>query len=582
MKKMQLTNIKFSENPNFYLSEDALIYPEEKMNQEKIIAPEFLNKFEEIKTFQKEVHKYYNLILPVFTEFMNQVHSEKETSIYWERITGFWLISIISNYLDKYKRLEIAFKKEDCLKTQSIAFRDFQTPETIKEYFNILRGSSFFHLQQYSTILEEFYKAKTEFLSKEADFFIEESSQLDRTHKPKKSIKQKLREKFLSLLDCGYESKKTFYVSLFSNKDLFIIFLKSGFQYAPVLQDEIITIKEDLNVSLREKIKQYSTRNNLADAILHSSVQYFLPIEMFEGYLKISFHTSKLIDKILPNSIFTGIGFMWSTQFAVWAAKCASKGTILYGMQHGGTYGEVEILDGEFLERKLTDHYITWGWIEDEKTIPMPASRLLSKSLVKPLQVKNQILWVTTADSRFNYFVGQIGFGNRFLKYFQHQQELYKLLSPKIQSIIKIRLYSYDFGWKMKQRWTDSFPRIEFADTRQNFIDQAAQSELVVIDHLGGTTFLELLTLNIPVVVIANADLFVIRKGAKSFYDLLEENGVIYKSNEKAAKALPKIIEDVASWWSEKERRQAIENFKSNFALTSDKPLKTWFEFLKK
>ena len=42
-------------------------------------------------------------------------------------------------------------------------------------------------------------------------------------------------------------------------------------------------------------------------------------------------------------------------------------------MQHGGTYGEVQILGGEALERKLTDHYITWGWNEDEKTVPLPA-----------------------------------------------------------------------------------------------------------------------------------------------------------------------------------------------------------------
>jgi len=580
MKTLQLTNIKFNKIvPDFYLSEDALIFPECKSLKNKILVTSFLNDNKLITEFNKEVNKNYNLILPVLVNYLNHTHKENYSNIYWERILGFWLYSIITNYLDKHKRLVLAFEKESQIQTTSLSFSSFQTPLSTKEFLHAIRENNFFHLQQYSVILKDFYNEHVEFIDDLSYSITQDVKKTDKTQLFK-SLKNKIREIFLSIIDRGYSSKVAIYVSLFSNKELFTFFWKSRFRYAPIFKDSTVKVNREIDIELRNQISGFSTKNNFADSILHNSVKFFFPIELLEGYNIISLETSKYINKNIPTSIFTGIGFSWSSQFSIWAAKCADLGTKLYGMQHGGTYGEVQILGGEALERKLTDHYITWGWSENDDTIPMPASRLvnLKKSF---LNKKNQILWVTTADSRYNYFVGHIVFGNRFLQYFKHQQDFYSLIETKTQKKIKIRLYPNDFGWKLKDRWTASFQNIKFSNPNNSFIQESLNSKLVIIDHLGGTTFLELITMNVPVIIVADPSLFKFRVKSKPFYEELIRVGVVFTSKEKAAKEIEKIIIDTNTWMNFTERKDAVEQFKRNFAMTSKKPVRDWLTFLK-
>ncbi|MDB4324992.1 LIC12162 family protein [Flavobacteriaceae bacterium] len=579
MKTLQLTDIKFQRDPDFYLSEDALIFPECKSLKNKILVTSFLNDNKLITEFNKEVNKNYNLILPVLVNYLNHTHKENYSNIYWERILGFWLYSIITNYLDKHKRLVLAFEKESQIQTTSLSFSSFQTPLSTKEFLHAIRENNFFHLQQYSVILKDFYNEHVEFIDDLSYSITQDVKKTDKTQLFK-SLKNKIREIFLSIIDRGYSSKVAIYVSLFSNKELFTFFWKSRFRYAPIFKDSTVKVNREIDIELRNQISGFSTKNNFADSILHNSVKFFFPIELLEGYNIISLETSKYINKNIPTSIFTGIGFSWSSQFSIWAAKCADLGTKLYGMQHGGTYGEVQILGGEALERKLTDHYITWGWNEDEKTVPLPSSRLINRQEKKTNKKSNDILWISTTDSRYNYFVGHIVFGNRFLQYFKHQQDLYSLIETKTQKKIKIRLYPNDFGWKLKERWLDKFKKIKFADNKENFILQSLKSKLVIVDHFGGTTFLELISKNIPTIIIANPDLFIFRKDAKLAYKELEEFGIVYTSNNEAAKKINEIIKNPDEWWNEEPRLAVLAKFKERYANSSSNASRVWFEFL--
>lgn len=580
MKNLQLTSTNLNKKlPDFYLSEDALIFPDCKSFNSKILVSSYLNDSIEIEKFNHRVNEIYNLILPVISNYLNHIHKENYSNLYWERIIGFWLQTSITNYIDKFSRLNLAFKKESNIITNSISFSSFQLPLSTREFLYAARENDFFHLQQYSLILNEFFQGHVKYITHSFSF-INDVKINDKTNLFI-YIRNKIRKMLLSILDKGYTSKIAFYVSLFSNKELFTFFWKSRFRYAPILNDATVQIKREIDINMRSQITNFSTNNELANSILYSSVKYFLPIEILEGYEQISNEASNNIKTNIPKSIFTGIGFYWSSQFSVWAAKCAELGTKIYGMQHGGTYGEVQVLNFESMERKISDKYITWGWSDDDKTIPMPASRLISRKK-KFVSKRNQILWVTTADSRFNYFVGQIVFGNRFLQYFDHQINLYKLLPNGIKNKIKVRLYKYDFRWKLRERFLDAYPNINFANNSENFIVQASNSKLVIIDHFGGTTFLELLSLNIPVIIVDSSNLFIHRSEASSLYKSLKDVGVVFTSNEEAAIQIPLIVNDIENWMLDKERKKAIDSFKNNFALTNKNAMKIWLNFIKK
>lgn len=581
MRVLQLTKVVFNaREPHFYLSEDSVSFHNEKRDKSKVLVPSFLSDKESVESFQEEVNHYYNLVLPQLVKFLNLVHHETRNILFWERIICFWLQTYISNYLDKLRRLERATEIEQGLVAYSLAFDDFEVPISSKDFLEKIRVSDAIHLQQYSVVLRDHYPKNVEFVSRENSNLTQ--SKADRKSGVYKSLKDGLIRGLLSLIDLGYRSDVSIYIGLFSNKDLLKFFVKSGFKIAPIVNANTVAINAHADFNKRDLIKSFSTGDDLADNILISSVKYFLPLGLLEGYNQITSRVLKHVKKRIPRSIFTGVGFYWSTEFAVWASLCAEKGSTLYGMQHGGTYGECEILAGELLERKISDYYITWGWKEDDKTIPLPAPRLMKKYKGQKVKGKQEgILWITTADSRYNYFTGNIVFGNRFLKYFEHQKQLYLKLNTDVRNKITIRLYPNDFGWNLAERWVSVDSRVKFSHESSNFIIDARKHKLVLIDHLGGTTFLQLLDLGIPVIVVAEPSLFEFRETAQKLYADLENVGVLFRSIDSASKAVSTILLDVDGWMNNTRRKNVIEKFKMNFAFMNKEPSSTWIHFLR-
>lgn len=575
MKKIQLTSHKFFSDSDYYLSEDALIFPEDNIKRDKILVSDFWTD-SKIQNFKIDLSERYQRILPMLSAYMNLIHNESESIEYWERLTGFWLQSVISNFLEKYWRLQIAFEKIENLVANSISFDSFQTPLSTKEYFYAIRGSEFIHLQQYSLLLEQFFPHQVKYTT--VDWNI--SSDADKVMRGNKnSTKQKIKDLLLSLTDRGYKSDIAMYVTLFSNKDLQKLFIKSNFKIAPILKDITFENTRSLVKNTRKKIIQFTTGNVFNDFVLHAGIKYLFPIELMEGYKAIKENAVQLLIKKQPKTICTGIGWIWNTHFSIWAAKCASKGTKLVGIQHGGTYGEVESLREEYIERKVVDNYITWGWKEDGKTIPLSAPRLVSRKSIETVS-EDEILWVTTADCRFNHFVGDIVFGSRFLKYFEHQQALYNALSPEIQSKIRVRLYPDDFGWKLKERWLAACPNVQFANPKESFLEQANRAKLIIIDHFGGTTTLEILIINKPIIVVGSLELFKVRSSASPFYDSMNKVDVFQYDIESAATIINSQYVSIENWWKDISRQKSILYFIQNFASNSKSPLDQWVEFL--
>ncbi len=581
MELLQLTSEQLTKRKaDFFLSENALIFPEDIHSGNKIVVADFWNDNEKIKAFKKEILEHYNRMLPQLALFLNDIHGEDKDKLYWERLTGFWLYSIISNFLEKIKRIEKAFESKKDWKIISIHPDAFQTPLNTKEYFHALRGSVWFHLQQYSIILKEYYPNNLDFAKKEWNINEDSSSIVRGSHK--KSVKQILKQIIIDQMDKGYESDVAIYVALFSNKELQKLFIKSKGKIAPIIKNREFEISRIKNYELRRKIEQFSTNKTKSDIILFNIVKYFFPIELLEGYKEIKQDVEKLISKKIPRLIITGIGWTWNTHFAIWAARCASKGTKVAGVQHGGTYGEVEQLQGEFLERKLSDIYLTWGWRENEKTIPMPAPRLMSRTKIKT-KPNDEIIWVTTADCRFNYFVGNIVFGTRFLLYFEHQKRLYQNIDPEIRKKIKIRLYPDDFGWKLKERWKTAFPDVQFASNQESFLEQIKKANLVIIDHFGGTTTLETLAMGVPIIIAGHPELFEVRKSAKPFYDKLMKQQIIHTSYKNATDTINENYSNLNAWWNDRERQKNIDVYMNNFArIEPDGLMESWWPFMKK
>jgi len=133
----------------------------------------------------------------------------------------------------------------------------------------------------------------------------------------------------------------------------------------------------------------------------------------------------------------------------------------------------------------------------------------------------------------------------------------------------------------MKSRWNDKYSDIEFDDFSIPLRDRISKSRLVVIDHFGSSTLLETLTINKPVVVFGNTDLFEIRNSAEPFYDELYQAGILHYEPEYAADTINSMYHNVQKWWDEPERRNAAKRFAYRFALNSSTDAKDWAKALR-
>ena len=267
-----------------------------------------------------------------------------------------------------------------------------------------------------------------------------------------------------------------------------------------------------------------------------------------------------------PKVIITGLGSYWNTDFAIWSATARRAGSRYIGVQHGGTYGEREACSFEEHERDVSDAYITWGWSEDIKTVPLPAPRLSGIPRRRRPVTEGPILWVGTSDTPYVYQLGPRPVGPQFLSYFASQRAFLAGLDAGTRSQVLFRPYPNAFGWDDQPGLSEPAVGVCVDDLSKVFHQRMAEARLVVVDHLGSTTILEALSANIPVLCFGSPEDFDIRTSAQARYDLLAEQGLYYRSAGAAATAVNRIAADIPAWWAAPDRQHAARAFADTYA----------------
>lgn len=578
-KKLHLTSLPIGlDTDDYYLSRNCLIYPRDERMKDKIVLKNSWMSTEEIKTFKESCMNTYDQVLEELIVFLNSYHNLEEDRVFWERILGKWLYIYVSNYLEKLERLTEAFKLNPNLIAQSITLQSFKIPSSTKQFIALLRTREELHLQQFSIILENHFPENVQLY--DLNWFVQNDSEnLPAGGSGGKSFKGKIVKVLKHIIPSGYKmGKSAIYVSLFSNLDLFKLLFKTKFKCFPIFNGDTIKYTSTSSV-LKRKQLDIGVSDSTVNQHIISSLKYFIPVELLEGFKERYDVAQQNIKRHRPQNIVTGIGFSWNTEFAIWASLCGKRGTHIYGCQHGGAYGDVEMILYEYFERSDSDTFLTWGWDDGKDTKPFYSPVLSSKECKKDL-ISNDILWVTTGDSRFQYFIEQIVSGERYYSYFEDQHLLYQSLEKTVKNKIQVRLYPIDFGWKFKERWLDKFPQIRIAPPEESFLSQVEKSELIIIDHLGGTTALECLHLNKPFMIVANRCLFEIRDSAKDIHDQLNEVGVLHYTIASAANKLNEVHTDIANWWANGERQKVLQSFKVKYAATEQNKFSEWTKLL--
>jgi len=205
----------------------------------------------------------------------------------------------------------------------------------------------------------------------------------------------------------------------------------------------------------------------------------------------------------------------------------------------------------------------------------LPAPRQFLKPSTSR-QTNGRILWVTTGDSKYTFYLDHLIFGPRFEQYFQHQQSLYEALPVEMRKSIDVRLYPRDFDWGLKQRWEAVDEAISFAPLSEPLQQQMQRYELVVIDHFGGTTMLECLMLDQPFVMCGQSRFFRVRHSAQLLFEKMRDIGIFHQETGSLRSLLERHFRAIGDWWLAPDRKQAVAQYRNYLLKPSGDHLSEW------
>lgn len=527
-------------------------------------------KSEWVKAF-KLAEKTYNFTLSTFAKRLNQYHNEKLKQEYWEHVIGWFLHCFIDSVVEKYIVLSSARSNWPEIVAIGLDPNQFSRPKDTRSFSECIRFTEEANLQIFTQIAELMgisieYRSLTDSLPFEPHTSTNEDNS-------SKSILWKLRNRFQTDLP---DADICFYKTVMRRRTLSLLTLLTGFNSSDIRDFAELSGSCQIDIQARATLSNTSSESELENIVL-KLLAHNLPTCFFEQWRGQVDKARAWVSSRRPSTIVTGLGGLWSSQYAVWSAECKRYGVNIIGLQHGGTYGERERSSSECHERRISDFYVTWGWQENEKTIPLPAARLAGLPRYSRNE-KGSILWIGTSDSRYVYQLGPRPVGSQFLDYFKEQLLFADSLEQVVVKEMLFRPYPVDFGWA-NQPGVSQELSVNLDDLSKSYWERLRECKLVIVDHPGSTTFLEALTIGRPSICFGSPDVFDIRPEAKPYYDALSDVGVFHTDAKSAAQTLNNIASDVLSWWDEPDRQRAVDKFRRNFADDTGF-LRKWRRFL--
>lgn len=265
----------------------------------------------------------------------------------------------------------------------------------------------------------------------------------------------------------------------------------------------------------------------------------------------------------VPHTIYSNDGIKYL------AAELRERSSPVVTRQHGHGYGTLDTFSNEWVERRLSDRFVTWGWTDDHgDTVPLP-----EPSLEPPRPPERRsgpdILYVMNEGPAYLYrYVHAIVPDRLRATYFPWQEKFFRALAPVTRARIVIRPYGFEYGWGQGQRLSRVATGVRI-DASGSCRDRLLGSRLLVIDY-PGTTMLEALAWNVPMVAFWAPGDIPVRPSARTRYDALRSAGILHDSPEAAARQLADVGDDPMMWWRRPEVQSARLGFCGEFARGAD------------
>ena len=559
---------------NFFLGEWCLHWNKNNNVSKNKILPSHWNNKKRFKNDLRYIEDLYERLLKTLALKLNKMNSVNYDILSWRIIIGPWLHSFLISTYDKYKNLNtlINLKKIKKIKTEIIDYEiNEMVPKNYREFVKIfLLSKSHIHFIYSELIKKIFFKNfKCKILKKKKEI---EDLNINKVYH-----KNSLLNYLLNYLFFGSKklSKIYFCDQYLSQKDKLLIKLslkKINFNYDIFSERDFKFNISDFDENKRNDILRFTPKNKF-EFFLKDNILKYIPLSYLEGfntYLK----KTKEIDNNKCNYIFASGAHLMNDFFKIWLVN--NKKSKLYVVHHGGSFPQENLYLHKH-ENLISEKKITSFKPINKDYIQLPSIKVRNKKL-NNLSGK-KILLIAYDSALTIVRGGELFNSSDILIDFDQKYKLFKNLNTENKNNFKVRLFPFDYGWNLKERYCKKFKK-DVLDKNSNLKASLKNTRIAINSYLD-TPLSECMAMNVPNLTLILKDKREISRPFLSLYRDMKKNKLIFYDPGAASKQINKVYDNVQDWWSQKEIQKVVQNFKELLIFgNSTNTGKTWLKFL--
>ena len=489
---------------------------------------------------------------------LNTLHEKKYSTNEWRLLIGAWLnialnVYFYYDYFKKFfpKRLEKIILSESPKK--------HFPPSDFREFFKLINAKKY-----------QLYLFKKLILKDSFNYKVRNKN----TFKIKSSFKRILYLKIIRLIS----SKKTLFLirSRFKLSQILQLILKSKFKILPLIDPTKIYNISGVNYNKEKRLKFL----NLFDKD-NSGIAEFITEIIPSSYIE-NFHTyEKLGEKILknPSKFYTDTAHLDDDLFKniITHARLNKNFKLLIG-QHGGNHRiHDQYVTNYNDDYEICSKYLVWGKPIKTKEVKLSSVRLFNfnqKNKIKD-NIKYSVCYVFEA-LRKNQFQGDFKRNDDYIRSLETKKFFLKKLKKKfvVRSYYEKNRYENQIDDKELSKYLDI--KLELFKHKKEVL---FESNVIVLDYIS-TMIFELISLNIPFVLILDGSNEYLSNFGKKFIKYLKKLNLFFNNTARAVEFINNLPND-KNWWFEEKKQKGILNLKKNYAYLSKSHINDWYKKLK-
>ncbi len=532
------------------------------------------------KDFSKNEREFLDTIyltnLDKFKVFLNEYHKYDASNEQWEILIGPWLRIYVYALYDRWRTLENLSSKIDPL----IFVKPYQLSELVPNNFDHFH--KLFYEDQWNC---QVYAILGNIMGYEVKKHISEKSLKPLKQEKDKPITFNVSKKiasfcFRSIFYIFYfirilrDQKISAFYELQSYREFSTLLFLNGNGFPLMLKKNILKNINPIkrHVRLREYISlcKGNKENIKFSEVVYPLSLMAIPKTYLEDFKEISLSKElKFIQKNLTN-VFSSTSQWNDDTFKKWLfeKKIQNSDFKIIIWQHGGTYGTTKYLTHqEYIETKIYDYFLSWGWEEGLKVLPfkMPKSVNFPKSNKK--NHSNKILIILTRVK--NYSKGDPWDSIEWNRnYVQGLTYLCQNLSNCVDLTFRLHPAQASTGIDLKSILQKLGDKISF-DHNTDVRSSISQSKLTIITQ-NSTALLQALKSNYPTICFWDTSIMEFRPTAEENFNKLRSASIFH---DDACSVTNFILENnhrIIEWWNSELVQEARKEFCEAYA-SSDK-----------